>query len=725
MADLMVQDPEDMDLSSPQEGGDKSDAPQMSTASAEERDTRDKEETFGDIAGFLKKHNPQPAVRGRKDAIDDRYLVRFSDSLPDLDSGLATAHAATDDTQRDRKLYALIPERRLPYRLKNIEALVGFDHHSLVQLVAAGPVEYTHDEKVRFTVVHEAPRGITIRQALMDRRIPQKDTFIIDDIIAPLCDVLRNFQQRGIAHGCINLDTVWLSDRVQLGECVSEPAGYSQHYHFESPERTQANQLGKGDTTVATDCYALGVLVLHIMFGMKHFEKLDSRNYLSRRLTLGTYNVLVGAKEFKGLEDFLKGVLNDDPKERWTPEHIEQWVKGKKYNLLTPSVLREAQRPFNFGGEDFFNRKALAHAFSESWEESKTALRSTHLSRWVEVSLHKTEMAEDVRKVMERAGGIAGGSDKSSNELVARSICLLDPEGPVRYSMVSAFPDGLGMMLADAFRNKNQKLIQSIIEILDYNFYNYTNDLLDGAQNKRYGQILWKMGNCSRYLRMQAMGFGIERILYELNPTLACQSPLLVSENVLTIEDLLGALDRMGTRKSKGFDYLDRHIAAFLAMKMDMTKEVKIHELQLLPALAQNPQLIVLHMLSQAQRKAGRPKLKGLSAWAALRVVPLVDNFHSRSIRRKLRQGLKSAARSGELDKIFELIMDQHTVNDDHNGFQRSVLRFSKNAKQIAKLENRKRLKGRAELHGMMLAMIVGYATLLISGIMVILDFFY
>ncbi|MCH2547003.1 MAG: hypothetical protein MK052_05285, partial [Alphaproteobacteria bacterium] len=393
-------------------------------------------------------------------------------------------------------------------------------------------------------------------------------------------------------------------------------------------------------------------------------------------------------------------------------------------NLLTPSVLREGQRPFPFMNEDYFNRRALAHSFSQHWEDAKPALRSNHLSRWVEVSLHKNEMAQDIRKVMEKTGGIQSNSEKANNELVARSICLLDPEGPVRYNNISSFVDGLGIIIADSMRERDQKSIQSCVEVLDYNFHNYLNDLLDGAKAIRYGNLLYRMQNCSKFLRIQAMGFGIERVLYELNPTLPCQSPLLAKENVLTAEEMLHALDRLGIRNNQNFEYLDRHIAAFMAMRLEVNKEIKLAEIKRIPALAQNPQLLIIYMLAQAQRKAGRPRLKGLSSWAALRIVPLVDNYHSRSIRKNIRSSLKSAAKSGELEKIFDCIMDPATVAEDIDGFQKAVRRFTKNAKQISQLENKKRLQYKAEQGGIILALITAYSTLLITVGVVLKNFF-
>lgn len=718
------EDEDEAAVASAETGEEASAEPVMSDASAEEKDTKDKEETFLDIAGFLKKYTTAPAVRGRKDMLNDRYLVRPSDPLKHLSNALSEACEAEDDNVKERALYALILPKDLPYRLKNMDALAGIEHPNMLQLVGAGTVEYTENENCRMTAVYEKPLYRTVREVMKERKAVFTEQFVIDEVIAPLSEVLMIYKEKGISHACINLDTVFLGDKVQLGECVSQPPGFAQHYHFESPERSQADPLGKGEATVEADCYALGVLVLHMVLGLRYFERIDERQYLNKRLTLGTFNAVVAGREFKALEDFLKGVLNDDAHERWTPEHVDQWVKGKKYNLLTPSVLREGQRPFQFLGEDFLNRRALAHSFAQNWEEAKPVLRNNHLSRWVEVSLHKIEMAEAIRKIMEKTGGVHSTSEKASNELVARTICLLDPDGPLRYNMLSSFVDGLGALLADAMRERDQKRIHACVEVMDHNFFNFLNELQDGAKNKRYGNLLWRMQNSVRYLRMQAMGFGIERILYELNPTLPCQSPLLKFDNALNVEKLLYALDRIGGRKSKNFEYLDRHIAAYIAARLDITKEVKLSQIKQIPALSQNPQLIVISMLSQAQRKTGRPKLKGLTSWAALRVLPLIDNYHSRSIRRKLRVELRSAAKSGDLEKIIDCVTDSSAVNDDLQGFQKAVQYFSKNTKKIHKLENKKRLEDKANRSGMTLALVVAYSTLLITVTVVLKNFF-
>lgn len=695
------------------------------SASAQEQDQKDKEETFLHIAGFLKKYTAATAPRGRMDTLGDRYAIRLRDVLPHLSNDFATACAAVDESNPERKVYALILKREIPYRLANIEAQANIRNPNLLQLAAHGVVQFSDEEQFRYVVVMEQPTGKTLREVLENKKTHFSDHFLMEEIILPFCQVLREFEAQGISHGNLNIDTVYLSDKLQVGESVSQPSGYSQKFHFETTERSQANPLGKGEGTIGVDIYALGIIVAHAMLGIRHFERIDRKTFLQRRLMLGSYNTLLNGQEHSTFSDFFKGTLQDNAEDRWTLEHIEQWLNGKKFNLLAPSILREAQRPFAFINEEFFNRRALADAFGQNWDEAQVSLRTGYLSRWVEVSLHKIEVANTLRKVMEKTGGINTGSEKVNNELVARSIAILDPDGPIRLKSICCFTDGLGPLLANGFRMRDQNLIQSVVNILDYNAFTQVQEGATDAASKRLLAIQKKFSNCSKYLRMQAMGFGMERILYELNPNLPCQSPLLAQENVLTLTELLEAIDHLGARKSKGFDYLDRHIAAFVAAKMDIGREISLSDSRVLPALSQNPQIIVLYMLAQAQNKMGKPKMKGLSAWAALRVLPLVDNFHGRTVRHKVRANLKSAAMSGEIDKILSVLTDKMQVVEDTNGFQQAIDTFGKNQRKIEKLKNREKMLKEGRRIGMLLATIIGYSMLAVSVVSVLKSQFF
>ena len=62
-----------------------------------------------------------------------------------------------------------------------------------------------------------------------------------------------------------------------------------------------------------------------------------------------------------------------------------------------------------------------------------------------------------------------------------------------------------------------------------------------------------------------ASGEGIERVIYDLNPTLACQSSLIDAYYVLDINSVLPALDWLAANQDDVRYLIDRHLAAFIA----------------------------------------------------------------------------------------------------------------------------------------------------------------
>src|SRR3546814_1206117 len=64
-------------------------------------------------------------------------------------------------------------------------------------------------------------------------------------------------------------------------------------------------------------------------------------------------------------------------------------------------------------------------------------------------------------------------------------------------------------------------------------------------------------------LNQTGPGFGLERVLYELNPSIHCRSPLIEHLYVTRIEELVPALERAAANRDRGGRPMDRHIASF------------------------------------------------------------------------------------------------------------------------------------------------------------------
>ena len=115
------------------------------------------------------------------------------------------------------------------------------------------------------------------------------------------------------------------------------------------------------------------------------------------------------------------------------------------------------------------------------------------------------------------------------------------------------------------------------------------------------------------FLKSKQLGYGIDRCLYKLNPGLPCQSPLISSECVISIEDLLPALDNVAANIESKLVPIDRHIAAFIATRFE--EDIQPHLRALASTKQQTSMVGMMSLLAFMQYKLHPEPLLGLVGW--------------------------------------------------------------------------------------------------------------
>lgn len=656
-----------------------------------------------DLLNFLKQYEPAKAA-AVKDALPGQFKIDTAKPLPQWNGTLSQAFAATDESQPTRAVHAVLCPTGFPLRQKAIQAVKDFKHPNLMPLVASGIASLPQLGGSRYALIYETPNAKSLASILKERKAPFADRNIILDIITPLADLLKRFEEAGIAHGRINLDNLYFSDHLIVGDCLSEPCGYSQPFIFEPLERALAAPLGRGEGDSNTDCYALGVLALHLAAGSTTLTKLDEDAYTNQSLKFGAYNVLMHDREFSStLHDLLRGTINEKIAERWGLKLIQSWLGGKRFNLIPPSAPKDASRSFAFQTDDYASRKSLAQALYMNWDAAPDVLKEGKLARWLELSLHKPDLAETLNRVIKSAGGDYTPTPRQMNEILARAIILLDPDGPIRMTPVETRVEGIGPILADFFAQKKQKELQVLADVIENDVANFWADLNKEDLPPEISNALWRLQRVRLWMRQTVIGAGMERCLYDLNPSLACQSPILTRFFAMDLPTLLHALDTVAKEKMES-EVLDRHSAAFICSKIDMQKDLKIHELQSLPSLVTNTKLISLKLLVAAQEKTGQFKLRGLAAWMAYRLMPLLETIHNRKARLNAQTQLAKAASSGDLRQITTLMFSDSLFQSDSARFEDAARNYHAFSAKIEELRSEENLASESERAGYLIA---------------------
>ncbi|MEJ0009644.1 MAG: hypothetical protein WDN72_03405 [Alphaproteobacteria bacterium] len=189
--------------------------------------------------------------------------------------------------------------------------------------------------------------------------------------------------------------------------------------------------------------------------------------------------------------DFFRGVLNDNPGERWGLEQLAQWLSGKRFNMIAPAAPKETTRPIAFAGENYFGGRLLANAFHRQWDDAVKDVKSMRLDRWCEMSLHRPEMSERVERALRIAG--EASTEKHVSDMMTRIIAIFDPVGPIRTRSLALRPDGIGPLLAWLVREDLQGEMNELVTVIDTDVANYWADLSEFAKSApENSQTLWR-----------------------------------------------------------------------------------------------------------------------------------------------------------------------------------------------------------------------------------------
>lgn len=655
--------------------------------------------------------------------LNGKYLIKTDQPLPEFNRLQSQAFTVTDLAGNSLPYYAAICDPALPYRHTSSEKLTGYDHPHLIRLIDRGIVHLQPMGEQRYVLLFEKPQGRSLSQ-LMAEGINFSEQSLREQVLTPLSSVLTALEELGISHCNIHPSTIFLGEKLVLGECISGPAGFSQDYLYEPVERIAAVPQGKGAGSLKVDVYAIGVLVIEVLYNLTRMRALSQPQIISLLLQQGCHNTLIGNAEFSEyFNDLLRGSLCDDPIDRWGPTQLAQWITGKRFNIIHPSTPREASRPFHFEGRDFFNRKALAHALCTQWDAAKNFIRGAKLERWLEQSIQQPEDADLLSQAINYSGSASKNSRRTS-DLLTRALIIIDPAGPIRSEHLAFNTDAIGKMISEAMYHKRQADLNILIEVMLNDLPHYWGERQRGRLINEVQEAVWKLQTVRPALNGTGFGFGVERCLYDLNHDLPCYSAQLKDQYVTTLPRMMQVLDALATTRSKEFSLMDRHLAAFVASRANINNEIRFTEIAAYaPELAKSRELHVLQLFARAQEKSGINDLPGLTCYAALILLGLLQTIHSRKIRDTLSRRIREAVDEGRIQSVINALLDLNHLERDHAGYGRAREMFLRNQLEINRLRDGDALKKKVRDRGHRWASLVSVFLFLITCAYVIRDF--
>jgi len=624
--------------------------------------------------------------------IRDQYLIDVDAPIQELNTPSAKAYSVLDRRNQEIELFALICTPGLPTRVKVMREMRGDRVTGILPMVDWDTVFWPPMNQETMAVIYERPLGGSVLSAITKGEYSVTEYDLQGLFIEPIYRGIRDLARRGIPHRGIRLENMFFMDvdrtEVVVGDCATCPPGFDQPVLYETIERAMASPAGRGTGSLGDDLYALGVFLATTMSKNKQLAKLTDDEIIISKIEKSTYSTICGdARMPVPILEPLRGMLSDNPGDRWDTDEMNLWLDGKRQTPQQRKPAKRTDTPFEFDGREYRNIRSLAFAFTRNIKEAAKAIRGEDLEPWIRRKIENPELADEVKTAAERIKlkEKNGGSKKNNDEfLVSKVSILMDPASAIRYKDFAFIPEGFGPAFAVEFlRKQNLKIpIEVVKKGLPEIWYNALSDQPRDALSYACESAFGKM---KAYLKIESPGFGVERCLYEFNLTLPCMSPFIAEQYVLTIRELLPALDEVADQVDTKKHPLDRHIAAFIATRFKEPIEPHLRSL----ASTNDATYIIgmLSLLAFLQWKQKTPPVFALASWIGGLLGPAINTYFSRETRKQIEQEMPKVVRQGMLPELFDLIDNPEKRRLDNEGYAQARMDFLTAENEIQEIE--------------------------------------
>jgi hypothetical protein len=639
-----------------------------------------------------------PSNKSSPSSLNNRYDIYPGSPLPEFNSPSAQAFRVEDRMQPRLSLFGLICIPGLPIRLNEIEKISGKVLPGNLNLVSFGNINWPLLGQKCLVLIYKSPLGQRVDKFFQAKEVPTIKKIDAIKLIAKTgVTSLFSLRERQLNNRSIRPDNIFFSDtdreQIIFGEFVTSPPGFNQPVACETIERSMAGEGGRGHGTLDDDIYALGVTLAFLLQSQNPVRGKSGEQIIFSKIILNSYQALIGeqlltdANHFSSVKDLLggiQGMLHDDVTKRWGFEELDAWSRGRRVIPIKNTVVRRSRRSFRFGEVDHIIPRTLSYSMSTRRDSALEIIKDGSLERWVAGNFKDEELANAITVAKENAVAFAETIPHADELLLSRVLILMDPEAPITYKDISYMPDGFGSAMAiEILRGGDADVYtESIINGIPDIWYT-TSEARKPSQHLE----IELYSNMTGYLQKAGPGFGIERCLYESNTGYACQSPIIIKENIFSVNFLLQALNAVEKTVDTKISPIDSHIAAFIAARSNENMDEPLSRLGDLDDTIKI--LSMLKLLVNLQNTMNIGTLLGLTKWVGGLMGPVIKLYHSRVKRKEVEAAVPRTVRRGSLSELLSLLDNPLEKQTDEKNYLTAVEEFSKTEAEITEIREK------------------------------------
>jgi len=600
----------------------------------------------------------------------------FGAPLPQFDTIGGTAY----EHLQDKYSYILVQNRNVPFRKNFIDGYNRYKASFLSDMREAKILLSPHGEAACYTM--QRPRG---GKVFLGKPIGDK---VLRNIVLPnILASLKSLHEEGISYRAFSADRLYFSgetqEEVMLLEGFSVPAGLSHPFSYETASRAMVEPVARGEGTETDDYYALGMMIAHLMLGRDPIGGRSEQSFQQARMAQGSFAAAVSGSTITGaVSALLRGLLQDDPEQRWGYKDVLNWLNGELRTAAPGHNNWVMAQPVNLAGRTISDRRVLAAALQANPDAAAGLIRRQTYDQWVAQIAPGTEAHQALVNLLEYGSTTkrVEATASSPDPVLARFCSFLDPTGPVRFRNLTLMPDAIGPFFAAAYLQENKQKLANFQSMMSSTVWNSVMDiraLMAGPESQ-----LDQMNSRVAWLKdSRQVNDGLERALYALNEGLPCHSQVLGDAWVSTAAQAMRALDKRCLSGSEGIKLDDSDLVAFLAAR---APSIRPNALALASARPEARDAINLKIYGELHMLFGARPLPGLAQLFQARFKSRVAKLRSKTRRELLAQKIADAVEQGNISALAKLVNIDRLQAADERGYIQAKAKLKKVDRAIA-----------------------------------------
>ncbi len=615
--------------------------------------------------------------------------IQYDKPLPHFNVGVNKAYRAVAKDKNRTPLIAVICEKHLTPRLHAAKKYEKIINPNSANLVLHGSAFWPPVKAARYIFIYLENLGKPLLAADQSAALGWKPEDVIEIIVKPMVNILLDFKDKDFVHGGIRLSNLYdggasgKPKKVILGDCLSAPASCMQPPVYETIERAMASPVARGMGTRSDDLYAFGVTLAAALRTHNPLKDMTPDQVICQKIENGTYATVTGKDRVKGdILELLRGLLHDDPAQRWTIDEVVTWLDGLRLSPKQPITRKKAARAIVFSNEKYYLPQILAMNIGTNPTEAKRIIEDDSLHQWLQRSVEDEAAIERVEKALSSAkqGGTSGTGYEE--RLVSHISMALDPMAPLRYRGARYLGEGMGMAMVEAM-------------ILKQDVKNFADIIMGGLMLDWVGMcgnpsidtngLYNKYEQSRRLVKSSKLGEGIERCAYVLCAEAPCMSEFLQSYYINTPYEMLLAFEDMCKNGKAPGTFLDRHAVAFLLQRDSRVIEPFLFELN--SSEKHKITLANLKVMAMIQKHYDGGLSPSISQHFASNMAEVYDAYHDRKVRDKIQKAIDAVSEGGDLQKMVTILDNMDLMNKDEKAFKEAISEFAGLEKEKNELE--------------------------------------